>query len=169
MTKRFLTIIFVLTAFVFSANAQLRVFIDDNDGPFTNIRNAPKGKVVSKVSATSGIMLTVLYQKNGWWYIDGNDYWDPETDTGYFAGSTTGYWIHSSVLAVGTRNYGGEKLSLRKSPASNAPVIFSFKDERLLRPSDIRGSWVKVKTYDGKHEGWIEDEWLCGNSVTNCI
>ena len=68
MTKRFLTIIFVLTAFVFSANAQLRVFIDDNDGPFTNIRNAPKGKVVSKVSATSGIMLTVLYQKNGWWY-----------------------------------------------------------------------------------------------------
>ena len=38
----------------------------------------------------------------------------------------------------------------------------------MLRPVDIRGNWVKVKTIDGKHTGWIESEWLCGNPLTNC-
>jgi hypothetical protein len=33
---------------------------------------------------------------------------------------------------------------------------------------DIKGDWVKVKTIDGKYTGWIEEEWLCGNSLTNC-
>ena len=44
------------------------------------------------------------------------------------------------------------------------PVLFLIE----LRPIDVKGSWVKVKTTDGKHEGWIESDWLCGNSLTNC-
>jgi len=38
----------------------------------------------------------------------------------------------------------------------------------LLRPMEIKDDWVKVKTIDGKYTGWIEIEWLCGNSLTNC-
>jgi hypothetical protein len=33
---------------------------------------------------------------------------------------------------------------------------------------EIKGDWVKVQTSDGKFTGWIEEEWLCGNALTNC-
>ena len=160
-----------LTTFVVIAKAQLLgVFISDDTGTPTNVRNTPKGEVVAKLNPTSGIMLAVEYQKNGWWEISDGNYCDPDNDfkEEYPTGSTTGYWIHYSVLALGTRNYGGQTLHLRKSPSSKAKSVYSFKEEIILRPMEIKGEWVKVQTADGKHTGWIEDEWLCGNSVSNC-
>ena len=67
-------------------------------------------------------------------------------------GSATGYWIHYSVLGMGTRNYGGQTLYIRQSPSANAPVVFKFKEEEILRPMDIKGDWVKVQTYDD----WVD-------------
>ena len=87
---------------------------------------------------------------------------------GKLKGSTTGYWIHYSVLGMGTRNYGKEKLTLRQSPNAKSAAVYSFTKEIVLRPMDIKGDWVKVKTIDGKYTGWIEADWLCGNSLTNC-
>ena len=69
---------------------------------------------------------------------------------------------------MGTRNYGKQKLILRKSPNAKAAIVYSFTDEIMLRPMEIKGDWVKVKTTDGKYTGWIEIEWLCGNALTNC-
>ena len=69
---------------------------------------------------------------------------------------------------MGTRNYGGQTLYIRQSPSASAPVVYKFKKEIQLRPMDIKGEWVKVQTTDGKYTGWIEEEWLCGNSLTNC-
>jgi SH3-like domain-containing protein len=69
---------------------------------------------------------------------------------------------------MATRNYGGQTLYLRKSPSASAPVVYKFKEEITLRPMEIKGDWVKVQTSDGKFTGWIEEEWLCGNALTNC-
>lgn len=168
--KKILTTM-ALFAFAIFAKAQvLGVFISDDTGTPTNVRNAPNGKVVAKLNPDSGIMLAVESQKNGWWKIENGYYSDPDKDfeDEYLTGSTTGYWIHYSVLALGTRNYGGQTLRLRKSPSARAASVYSFKEEIKLRPLEIKGDWVKVKTFDGKHTGWIEIEWLCGNSVTNC-
>lgn len=72
------------------------------------------------------------------------------------------------VVGFDTRNYGGQTLSLRQSPDAGSKVVFSFKEEMQLHPVGMKGDWVKVKTSDGKHEGWIETEWICDNPLTNC-
>ena len=52
--KRIFLTIFALTSIALSAMSQsLRVYIYDNDGPYTNIRNAPKGKVTAKIPTNS--------------------------------------------------------------------------------------------------------------------
>lgn len=158
-----------------AAKAQtVDVYIFDNDGPFTNVRNSPgsKGKVVGKIPVDTSAMLTVMSPQNGWWCIVGDSYEDLD-DTGDWKevklkGSTTGYWVHNSVIAFSTRNYGDQKLPLRAEPRTKAAVNYTLKGEQQVRPIDVRGEWVKVKTLDGKGQGWIESEWICGNSVTTC-
>ena len=167
MKKVFL--LFIMLTAVMAVRAQvLTVFISDDDGPYTNVRDGVNGKIVGKIPVNEDIMLDVMSPKNGWWRIFEGEYWNPDGDTTELKGSRTGYWIHSSVIAVSTRNYGGEKLCLMERPSAKSKVVYTFTEEILLNPVDIMGDWVKVKTTDGKHVGWILAEWLCGNSVTNC-
>lgn len=167
--KKKLLVLFALTTWLsVSVCAQsLRVYIVDKNGPYTNIRNAPKGKIVDKIPTSETAMFGVEKPTNGWWKIIGTSYGTGDVD-GTLTGSTTGYWIHYSVLGMATRNYGGQTLYLRKSPSASAPVVYKFKEEITLRPMEIKGDWVKVQTSDGKFTGWIEEEWLCGNALTNC-
>lgn len=168
MKKKLFVLLMMMTCLSVGVSAQsLGVFTYDNSGKFTNVRNAPKGKVVDKIPTEVCAMIGVEKPTNGWWKIIGDTY-DTGDDEGTLKGSTTGYWIHYSVLAMGTRNYGGQTLYIRQSPSASAPVVYKFKKEIRLRPMDIKGEWVKVQTFDGKFTGWIEEEWLCGNSLTNC-
>ena len=155
------------------------VYIFDNDGPFTNVRNSPnKGKVVDKIPVDVSATLTVEKPTNGWWRIVGECYecltTETQEDGSEFAnvklkGSTTGYWIHNSVIGIGTRNYGeNQKLQLRSEPSKSAAVSYTLKGEQTVHPIDVKGSWVKVKTADGKGQGWLEKEWLCSNPLTTC-
>lgn len=168
MKKKTFVLLTLLCWLSLSLSAQsLGVYISDPNGPYTNIRNAPKGKVVCKIPTNVTAMIGIETPTKGWWKIIGTTY-DTGDEEGHLSGSTTGYWIHYSVLGIGTRNYGSETLYLRQSPSATAPVVFQFNDERTLRPMEIQGEWVKVQTEDGKFTGWIEDEWLCGNALTNC-
>jgi len=167
--KRTFLVLMLLAGLVYSAFAQsLSVYISDQDGQFTNVRNAPRGKVTDKIPASVDAILTVESPQNGWWKVSGGTYETVDGDVIRLKGSSKGCWVHSSVLCLGTRNYGGERLTLRQSPSAKSAVAYSFKEEILVRPVDIKGDWVKVKTSDGKHVGWIEAEWLCSNPVTNC-
>ncbi len=153
---------------VASRAQSIGVYIYDNDGDFTNIRNAPKGKIVFKLPSREGVMIGVDKVVNGWWHLVSNKAYSGDFDY-TISGSTTGYWIHSSVIAVGTRNYGGQKITLFKEPSEKSAAIFSFTGERQLRVLDMKGEeWVKVRTIDGKYTGWVDRNWLCGNSLTNC-
>lgn len=155
-----------MTAFVAKAQS-IEVFFADHSGTSTNIRNAPNGKIVAKVPADNNCMLTVERPSNGWWVISGNYYEEPDGEEHHLKGAKT-FYVHSSCIGIATRNYGGETLRLRSTPNAKGKVVYSFKEELVLHPVDVKNGWVKVKTDDGKHEGWIEEEWLCGNSVTNC-
>ena len=168
MKKKLFVLMTLMTWLSVDVSAQsLGVFTYDNSGKFTNVRNAPKGKVVDKIPTDVCAMIGVEKPTNGWWKLTDNTYETGDFD-GKLKGSTTGYWIHYSVLAMGTRNYGKEKLTLRKLPDAKSVAVYSFTEEILLRPIEIKDDWVKVKTTDGKYTGWIEIEWLCGNSLTNC-
>ena len=165
--KLFLSFVLLTSLSATMCAQSIGVFTSDQSGKYTNVRNAPNGKVVDRIPTSESAMIEVDQPTNGWWKIVSKGY-STGDEGGTFKGSTTGYWIHYSVLAVATRNYGGQTLVLRKSPNAKAAKVFEFSEEELLRPMEIKGDWVKVKTYDGKHTGWIEMEWLCGNALTNC-
>lgn len=142
-------------------------FLNDNDGQYTNIRNAPNGTIVGKIPTSHSVEFILKTPKNGWWRIDGDDYYDFDLDKGVeLKPLKAGNWIHYSCLGVDTRNYGGERLYLRVTPSPKGKVVCSFSEEVVLRPIDIKGDWVKVSY--GKNTGWIHSKWLCGNPVTNC-
>ena len=169
MKRTFLLLALILVVLIGYAQS-LSVYISDSNGEFTNVRNAPNGKVVAKIPTSKIVVLDVTSPQNGWWQIDGGQvaYTGDDDEVVNLKGSSTGYWIHHSVIGLDTRNYGGETLRLRKSPGAKSAVVFSFKEEMHLMPLEVRGDWVKVKTADGKHIGWIETEWLCDNPLTNC-
>ncbi len=104
----------------------------------------------------------------GWWKLAEKPSYAEEDVDIPLQPSATGYWIHYSMVGFGTRNYGGQTLHLRKSPDDKAPITYSFSKELTLHPIGVQGDWVKVKTSDGKHSGWIEMDWICANPLTNC-
>jgi len=150
------------------ADAWMSVYLSDSDVT-TNIRNSPRGKIAMTLSCDAEYMLNLTTPQNGWWKI--HDIWQVGDDDKEITlqGSDTGeYWIHYSVIGVGTRNYGGQCLTLRAAPNENAKSVYTFTDEIILCPMDIQGDWVKVKVPNTNIIGWIEAEWLCSNPLTNC-
>ena len=113
-----LFVIVAMTWSVITLSAQrIGAYITDTDGPFTNIRNAPKGKVIGKISTKQTVIVALENYTNGWWKLVGL----PED-----------------------------------------------AEELQLHPVGVTDGWIKVKTSDGKYTGWIEDEWICDNPLTNC-
>lgn len=125
--------------------------------------DAPNGKKIRTLSQDD-YMFSVCEPKNGWWRICSNI--SPMDADKITVGSSV--WIHYSQLSVGTRNYGGQTLSLYAEPSARSKVVYSFNKELSLRPLEIKGKWCKVQTEDKKYTGWILEEWLCDNPVTNC-
>ncbi len=147
--------------------AALRVYVSDPTGTATNVRAAPSGAVLGTLDVKGDYSATLHGCEKGWCRISditaAADGAAPHLK--YNAG---GQWLHTSVLAFSTRNYGGQKLVLRAKPGENAAPVFSFTDERVLRPLDVRGHWVQAETLDKKHRGWLDVEWVCGNPVSTC-
>ena len=170
--KRSLLLILALMVCSCAIYAQdiVGAYIVDSNGEYTNIRNAPNGRIVHKIPTSATVDMGLMTPKKGWWRIAGDEYsnYDTETDV-TLTGSTTGYWIHYSCVGFVSRNYGREKIYLRATPSEKGKPVYSFSEpEQLLRPVAVKGDWVKVKTKDGRHEGWIHNAWICSNPVTTC-
>lgn len=168
--KSLITFVLLIAATLYCSAQGIGVVIVDKDGPFTNIRNAPNGKIVKKISTDKTVGLVVTSPKNGWWRIVGDSYEDYDigdpSEEVKLTGSKSGYWIHYSCIGFFTRNYGGQRITLRSAPSSKAKAVYSFTTEETPLLMDKKGSWLKVKI--GTHIGWMEDEWWCDNPLTNC-
>lgn len=166
MKRLFAILTMTLTVITVSAQS-VSAFVTDDD-QYTNLRDAPKGKVVGRIDNKLTAMVVLENYTNGWWKLAGEPSYAEEDVEIPLQPSATGYWIHYSMVGFGTRNYGGQTLHLRQSPDDKAPITYSFSKELVLHPIGIKGDWIKVKTGDGKHTGWIEIEWICSNPLTNC-
>ena len=168
MKKVIIFTLLFLTALSAGAQDTFTAFLWDND-LMTNLRDSPKGSVVITVSADDAYVFDITTPRNGWWrvvsYYNAANY---DEDTSLEGSSTGEYWIHYSVIAVSSRNYGGEDIYLRDAPDEDANLVAIFNEEVILRPMDIQGDWVKVKLDNTEIVGWIEAEWLCSNPLTNC-
>lgn len=133
------------------------VAIADPSGP-TNIRNKPKGSVVQQIEGKA--IFKIKHFENGWVRIETDSYRDG-TLYKTLQGSSTGYWVHSSVVAFGTP-YDDEKLiKFYSKPDSTSSVVYSeAAEEGDYIPLEKKGCWIKAKTLDGAHSGWINFDWV---------
>jgi SH3-like domain-containing protein len=147
------------------SESNLMVYLNDPDKEGTNIRKNPGGEIVKTLildEKNQGYMMYITKARNGWFKIEGSvhgvsDEIQLPKNTG---------WIHSSVIAVGTRNYGGQHLNIMNR-ANGEVVITKIKEESYgIRILDLCGDWVKIRYKE--YEGWIENEWLCGSPFTTC-
>ena len=143
-------------------------YLCDESGTPANIRCAPNGAVAMTIDSKESYMLELSNPENGWWQLEA--IYDPvEDDAGIpLRGSKTGkYFIHYSIVGFSTRNY-GQDYFLREYPNEDSNITYRFHDEILVHPLEAIEGWVKVKTYDMKHTGWIESEMICDNPLTTC-
>jgi len=167
------TVLIALTAFgqtnaVVKLKTPLGCFISDTSASPTNIRKSPGGEVIGSFNPGSSVMIDVIAKSGKWFQFEVIS--NPENETINMNGKTG--WLHGSVIGLGTTNYGGQKIPLYSKPDRKSAVTAEITEETLLHPEDIEEGWVKVTYKDKKSgktaSGWIEINWLCGNSVTNC-
>lgn len=143
----------------------LDVYLDDPDDSGTNIRNSPGGKVVLQLvraDADAEFFLTLSQAQDGWFKIK-NPIGSMEEDVEIPNGEG---WIHGSVVAVDTRNYGAQSLELLDKPINGTVVGVINEAAYSLKLKDMCGRWVQVE-YKGTI-GWLDSNWLCGNPLTTC-
>ncbi|MBR5175895.1 MAG: hypothetical protein IKW89_08185 [Bacteroidales bacterium] len=139
------------------------------DSSPTNIRTAPNGSLLCKLSPDEDYMLDVYQPTDGWWRIFAECVTTVENDDVELVEEGGEAWIHHSVLGISLRNYDGKDEPLYASPSKTAKLVGKITEqEALVHPVDMTedASWVKVKW--GKLSGWIESERLCANPVTTC-
>ena len=166
--KKFI-LAFALIFSVFNVMAQngIAVFVNDPTKSATNVREKPNGAIVGKLKAGGDYIAGISRCVKGWCQVDGIEE-ATEAKEVKMKSRTGELWMHYSVLAFSSRNYGDQLLSIMSEPDKNSLPVFSFKGEALLRPLELKDGWVKVETMDKIHQGWISDEWICGNPLTTC-
>jgi len=143
---------------------KLRVYIHDPDTLPTNVRNSPRGKIILKLPKSDDYEVWLNGVSDGWFKVADIEGINDET----FHANVNGY-IHGSILAVDTRNYGGETINLYSNADASSKTVYSFKQELRLTliSANKNANWIKVK-YNSKIKGWIKRKWLCGSLRTNC-
>ena len=156
----------VLLPLAINAQGVFMAYIVDNDGPVTNIRNAPRGKVVATLPTDKALAVTLLSAKGEWWKIDDvvDQYGDDEMEF-VLRDSKTGYWIHRSLLQFSIA--GDPKGALRATPSAKGKAV-KITGEPYFHPVAIKGKWLKAVSTDGKCTGWIHRDRICSNPLTTC-
>lgn len=156
---------------------EMRIFayIADPDSSGTNIRRIPGGEVIQTIRFEEedfkAYGVEVLESWNGWFRIAPQiEELTAEEEMIVLDGKEA--WIHGSLLANDTRNYGeNAQLTFYTRPDTNSPVAFTIEQEEQVTFVDVRVGWSKVKyvSPEGKaFVGWVQNEWLCWNPLTTC-
>jgi uncharacterized protein YgiM (DUF1202 family) len=144
-------------------------YISDQTGEPTNIRATAGGEIITQL-VEGDYMLKIVDKKDRWFKIEHID--TPENSI-VFGGKDA--WVHGSVVAFGTRNYGEQTVNIHSKASEKSNIVDSFNDEKevkLLDYIDNEGTidWIKVeyKSNGNTIKGWMKREMLCGNPLTTC-
>ncbi|NOQ71353.1 MAG: hypothetical protein GQ574_05100 [Crocinitomix sp.] len=153
-----------------SCKTNFDVYISDPGEAFTNVRNAPSGDIIMELlhgEVEQEYMLTIIEVTNGWFKFKGpllGVEEDLEVPGGFG-------WVHQSVVATDTRNYGNQSITLYESADESSKETGTIDIESGgLRILDACNDWVLIElSYDDYYrKGWMKAEWCCGNPFTNC-
>lgn len=171
--KRLLLMILCVIA-TLTINAQkvkpVSVYVTDSD-KYTNVRNNPNGEIVGKINNDEGPWCMYITQiKNNWCKVKANSIVqaDPDTEDVHpkLKPSDNGYWIHNSM--IGFSGVGDGRVTLYEKQSKKSKVVYRTYDWTIVHPVTFTENWIKVKTSDGKHTGWMPREEICSNPLTNC-
>ena len=165
--KKTIILTFALIA-ALATQAQNDFFAYIVDDTPTNVRNAPNGKVVQKLSTEECYVVELISAKNKWWKIDPVVITEGDNPREFsLKGSKTGYWVHSSVLQFTVA--GDPEGCLRTAPNWKSKAVrISPSTEMSFHPLECSGQWIKVVTTDGRHTGWMHNSKICFNPLTTC-
>ncbi len=146
------------------------VYVIDPGEAFTNVRNAPGGDVIMELAhgeLGEEYMLDIIEAQDGWFKFFG-PILGGERDFDVPGGFG---WVHHSIVATDTRNYGSQPISLYESPDETSKLVGTIDMESGgLKVLDACQEWVliELKHDDYYRKGWMKTEWCCGNPFTNC-
>lgn len=170
MKKILLMTLLTIASLTAYSQKSVTVCVADYSGSPTNIRNAPNGKVVYQLTDSNLCTVDIISVNNGWWKITPEvEMWGDDEKTIPLKGSTTGYWIHKSVLGFSIT--GDQKGCLRTAPSKGAKAVNIAQGdfgELYLEPLMIKGSWIKVISKNKKYTGWMPIDRICSNPLTTC-
>ena len=170
MKKILLMALFAIASISAFSQNPVTVCISDNTGSPTNVRNAPNGKIVYQIPQDLSCTVDIISVKNGWWKITPEvDTWGDDETTILLKGSSTGYWLHKSMLGFAIS--GDSEGCLRVAPSNSAKAVKVLRSDYadlVLEPLMIKGSWIKVVTKDKKYTGWMPIDRICYNPLTTC-
>ncbi len=139
-----------------SEQPALRAMIIDKDPNGTNLRDAPKGKVVYtiplKPKDEMERLVDVYEQKGDWFRVT-------------IAESDRGGWMHSSVLGLRGGSAEDGPCPFTNTPSYDGKTVFRPKGDGVLQLLGITRiddqPWFLVRHTDAKnvkHEGWLPQQ-----------
>ena len=137
----------------------LRAKIIDQDPKGTNMRDAPKGKIIYTIPlkpADELERIVSVYEQEGEWFQVTTE--DEKAHSG---------WMHSSVLGLRGGAAEDGPCPLRKEASEDAPVVIKPKARAVLQllgatfNKQETQAWFKVRYKDGagkSHDGWVPQQ-----------
>lgn len=139
----------------------VEAYIDDRDTTGTNLRDAPKGKVIAVLHPSredvGTIGLDIDCSRDNWLRVSDN------------LGQRG--WIFSGLMKMGTRNYDQSDIKLFAKPDTLSAVSGVLTGESEVTVRACKGAWahIEFKNAAGRVvKGWLRPDMQCASPVTNC-
>ncbi len=145
-------------------SCDIDAYFIDSDRNGSNIRNAPSAQ--SQIINQVDNMTTVLHitgVQNGWFQVD--HIYDAASEGGdvdVFKGLG---WVHAAI--VGGDGMGGGT-PLLQAPHKKAKWLTNIGVEKGIGLISCKGTWAYVQSGRGKLKGWVENQTMCSNPLSNC-
>ena len=142
------------------------VYVYDRKDTTANVRNAPGGKVLTRLSNYFALDIDSIQGK--WCRIAQGEYSDDESSEKIEVNDRE-CWIHISCITTDFVGGGDRTIYLHAEPnaESKSFPIHSETDGDIDSLLDKCRDWVKVQLSGGK-KGWVPVEIICGNPNTLC-
>lgn len=142
------------------------VYVYDRKDTTANVRNAPGGKVLARLSNDFPLDIDSIQGK--WCRIAPGKYSNAE-DTEWIDSRDTEYWIHISCLGTDFVGIDNRTFYLHTEPSAESKSfpIQTETDGDIDFLLDKCRDWVKVQLSGGK-KGWVHIAEICGNPYTIC-
>lgn len=154
-------------------NWPLRAYINDSDGEYTNIRNAPGGKIVFQLPTKRTYLINLSDFQKGWWKINELILINKnEEEVPYTIPSCAEYWIHTSCINSEIKGDGSISFALLSEPYEGSLIVENYPAgtaPSIYKILDLSSDkyYLMVKLNDG-NVGWIPTNIVCYSYFSVC-